>query len=80
LPENPDTTLWQNNRAVKRTVVEVIISTAKARSAAALVVENASAEEGAGAAEGATAGVGAPCAEDFRPPPFPAQTPPIINT
>jgi len=64
-----------------RTVVE-----AKARSAAEISeaeISEAEISAAASAAEGATAGVGAPCAEDlahFRPPPFPAQTPPIINT
>jgi hypothetical protein len=44
LPETPDTTLWQSNRAVKRTVAEGI-SAAKAISAVALVAANAVAEK-----------------------------------
>jgi hypothetical protein len=91
LPENPDTTLWQINRAVKRTVAEGI-SAAKAiraRSAVALVAEGATAgaktrSAAAGAAVNATAekaiSVSAEDWAHFHPPPFPAQTPRIINT
>jgi len=69
LPENPDTTLLQNNMA-ERTVAEGIRSAAKARGAVASAAANATAKarsmRAAPAAVHAIANeaISAPCAED----------------